>query len=644
MSRRIIGTLGLLVISLNMVGCKSVIGTSAVDLPLVAQLSEQEVVDYYKEQLSFDTVASRNLDIDEISYETKEVTGELANKLKQLTSEIEGYLNYVTYVGGDEASRLLSESDFNYIKSYLNDMKLVNGSVQGINQALGYYFVDMEYDIESAAIGYPEWSYSLLGLHGAFTQDYTGADTINTVLMTKAAANLNTYYTNNGINKTASYDSSTNNFSMSYNKLSELDFSQSVGSDNINMSERLCPVDTTEVNKIAGSSLAQSAYMPQLSMVYKVPNSSDGISGAGIFPCGAGGLKKFGYDRSQMNGKLTLRFAFKQDTENPESILGAGIYPVQSEIVSGISVDTDNVVVPDFLMTEFEKLIDSSDRAISNCDLAALMSGNLYSDCGPAILRGYESNYVNLLRNMSTIRRVVARDMDSNSYLLEVETLRQEGTKDRDTYGTYRDKSYVVVEQLGNQFIITDKLTLTRQMTKEPSINPDSAVQKRLAALNLAGEVSEENKVEIKELLDDLYKAGTAKVLNGPKETKIDGQKVNLEKGLYDCFNSDTSMLASDKKEYMNSLLRNILTKQGTDVESTYKGTVTQWVGGADNQAELMTEEVVLYGKKGNKGQYMQVYYLVSKMNDTWVIDDMKIIESEEKTGDELQQILNRIG
>ena len=169
MSRRIIGTLGLLVISLNMVGCKSVIGTSAVDLPLVAQLSEQEVVDYYKEQLSFDTVASRNLDIDEISYETKEVTGELANKLKQLTSEIEGYLNYVTYVGGDEASRLLSESDFNYIKSYLNDMKLVNGSVQGINQALGYYFVDMDYDIESAAIGYPEWSYSLLGLHGAFT-------------------------------------------------------------------------------------------------------------------------------------------------------------------------------------------------------------------------------------------------------------------------------------------------------------------------------------------------------------------------------------------------------------------------------------------------------------------------------------------
>lgn len=645
MSKRALALVGLLVItSSSLTGCKSILPVSAVDLPLVAQLSQQEVVDYYKEQLSFDTVARRSLDVQEVTYELHEVSAEKAAKLKSLTSTIEGYLNYVTYAGGEETAKLLSESSYNYIKSYLNDMKLVNGKVSNINQALGYYFVDMEYEVVPAEIGTIECTASLLGLHGAFSKDYTGTDKINNVLMTKAAANLNTYYADNGINKTASFDTSNNSFSLSYNKLSELDFSQAVGSDNIDMKSRLCPVDTKEVNRVAGASISQSAYMPKLDIVYKVPGSSDGISGVGIFPSGAGGLKKFGYDRSKMNGKVTLRYTFKQDGSNPEEVLGVGVYPVESEIVSGISVDTDNVVVPDFLMTEFSKLIESSDRAISNGDLAALMSGSIYSDCGPAILRGYESNYVNLLRNMSTIRRVVARDIEKNAYLLEVETIRQEGAREADNFGTYRDKSYVVVEQLGDEFIITDKLTINRQMTKEPAINPDSAVSKRLVALNLAGEISDENKESIKELLSDLYKAGTARVLNGPKEAKINGQKVTLEKGMYDCFNSDVTMLSSDKKEYMNSLLRNILTKKGTDVDATYNGVVTEWIGGADNQAEVMTEEVVSYGKKGNKGQYMQVYYLMSKMNDTWVIDDMKIIQSEEKQGEELQQILNRIG
>lgn len=645
MSKRALALVGLLVItSSSLTGCNSILPGSAVDLPLVAQLSQQEVVDYYKEQLSFDTVARRSLDVQEVTYELHEVSAEKAAKLKSLTSTIEGYLNYATYAGGEETAKLLSESSYNYIKSYLNDMKLVNGKVSNINQALGYYFVDMEYEVVPAEIGTIECTASLLGLHGAFSQDYTGTDKINNVLMTKVAANLNTYYADNGINKTASFDTSNNSFSLSYNKLSELDFSQAVGSDNIDMKSRLCPVDTKEVNKVAGASISQSAYMPKLDIVYKVPSSSDGISGVGIFPSGAGGLKKFGYDRSKMNGKVTLRYTFKQGGSNPEEILGVGVYPVESEIVSGISVDTDNVVVPDFLMTEFSKLIESSDRAISNGDLAALMSGSIYSDCGPAILRGYESNYVNLLRNMSTIRRVVARDIENNAYLLEVETLRQEGAREADNFGTYIDKSYVVVEQLGDEFIITDKLTINRQMTKEPAINPDSAVSKRLVALNLAGEISDENKDSIKELLSDLYKAGTARVLNGPKEAKINGQKVTLEKGMYDCFNSDVTMLSSDKKEYMNSLLRNILTKKGTDVDATYNGVVTEWIGGADNQAEVMTEEVVLYGKKGNKGQYMQVYYLMSKMNDTWVIDDMKIIQSEEKQGEELQQILNRIG
>ena len=80
----------------------------------------------------------------------------------------------------------------------------------------------------------------------------------------------------------------------------------------------------------------------------------------------------------------------------------------------------------------------------------------------------------------------------------------------------------------------------------------------------------------------------------------------------------------------MNSTLRNILVAKGVDVKAEYSGTVTEWIGGADNQAELITEEVVAYAGT-DMGMYMQVYYLVSNMQDEWVIDDMKIIEREEK-------------
>ena len=714
-----------LIVAFLISGCASVTGSAAVKLPLVPALSEQEVIDYYKEQLDFDTIASRNVEVDEITYETREVTGEKRDELIELVGTIEDIVSAGEY----EDSKLVSKSTFHYIKSMLNDMELTNGNVVDVQEALGHYFVDIEYEVVAGEVGSFKPAVSLLGLHGAFKQDLNGNDSVNDEYLKQAVAKVNKYYRDNGIDKSVTYNSGSMELKIEGgqsvdNSLDDIDtLDDEIETDEIDESEDVqempsrtnrdrrepeegelelpddneddedelqdnaddleddldepeeieetaeevedveqeseeevvgpepvkvvrrkidneMTINTTEFNKIAGSPTFQSSYMPRLDLVYNKP-ASGGLSGIGILATGKGGLSYFGYDRGTASGKMTLRYVFKEDVVNNE-IKGIDVYTVSYQSVSGVGTDIESVEVPSFLMEEFEKIVERSDRAIVNVDLPALMSGRIYEGVGVAVLTGYHSQYSNVLRNISTVRRVVARDIENNAYLVEIETIRQEGKRDVDSYGVYRDKYFLVIEQWGNEFIITDRMWTFRSMTKQPPINPDRSIDKRLVALNLAGPVSDESKEDIKVLLQQLYDAGTARLLNGPKEIELRGQTVELERGMYDCFNSDPTMLSTDKKEYMNSTLRNILVAKGVDVKAEYSGTVTEWIGGADNQAELITEEVVAYAGT-DKGMYMQVYYLVSNMQDEWVIDDMKIIEREEKEGAELQQILDRL-
>ena len=69
---------------------------------------------------------------------------------------------------------------------------------------------------------------------------------------------------------------------------------------------------------------------------------------------------------------------------------------------------------------------------------------------------------------------------------------------------------------------------------------------------------------------------------------------------------------------------------------------MTEWIGGADNQVELITEEIIIYEGQ-DTAQYMQMYYLVSNLNNKWVIDEMKALEIRDISGEELEQIKARI-
>lgn len=648
-------------------GCSRYTGEDIASYPLISMMTQQEAIDYYAKSLDYDSVISKNVTVHRTEYELKDIDGAKAETLKDLLNEIELVLGEDEYKVDNKTSKLISEDVYNYIKASVDGLVLDNGKVTNMQGALGYYFVDVEYEIGAQTAGTFKNTTDMLGLNGTWVPSALGGYEVDLAYIQTAVVKLNNYFDDNLLNKKASYDLSTGVITISEkgtiidkptsestdtdetldnqtpSRINTNDTEYYLGSNSVVPADRKVQLDIALINQVVGSSSNQSSYLPELDLVFNKSTNSGTISGYGIYPEGSNGLKIFGFNRADLSGTITLRYIFKDSIDGSGSIIGTNIYIAEQEITNGFNVTSDSVMIPDFLMSEFEQLIERADRVQSNCDLPGLMNGTIYEDKGFAVLRGYKDIYTNQTKFMSKIRQVIARDTTNNAYLIEVETTVVEGAKDTDTCGTYKDKYYVVIQQQGNTFLISDSIKISRELSTEPAIDPDSATAKRLVALNLAGEINDTNKDGIKDLMSALYTAGTNRLLNGPKEITVNGNKVTLDKGMYDCFNSDITMLSSDNKEYMNSKLRGILVKYGTDVKSVYSGTVTEWIGGYENQAEFTTEELVTYAGRSD-GYYMQVYYLVSKMNDEWVIDERTVIDEYVVEGSELNNIKERVG
>ncbi|MEM4385416.1 MAG: hypothetical protein QXD03_02575 [Candidatus Anstonellales archaeon] len=636
------------VISLGLIGvmCTTFSGCGGTDysskyieIPLVSALTQKELIDYSKKALEYDSVV-RKTDNKVNKYELRDIySDELKDTVVNVYKDIEALLREMEF---KENNLGLKEEQFHYIKAILFDYRLTNASIKQIKQALGHYFIDVEYDISPRSLGKLKPSVSLLGVNGAFRQDpLTKEDSVNIVLLNKIVGDVNLYYKGHGIKKQVKFNQGDLSLIEEGEDVYKPDLHY--GNTDIGDMKDVYYIDTIEFNKYGGSSKNQSAYMPKLDLVFDRPAPEGDLSGMGILRCGDLGLRKFGFLREQLTGKITMRYVFKQDVIKPSKLVLFNVYPIYSEINKGINTDKENkVILPEFLMTELSKAVDRFDRAIMNNDLAGLASGTVCGNMYFVVQYGYLNKYTNVNRQISTIRRVLARDIENKCYLVEVETFREEGSKGSDVYAKYKDKYYMAIEQVVDKFVITDLVLMNRKLVEEPDINPDSAVKKRLIALSLAGEVKDKDKEEIEGLLQDLYKASTYRVLKGPMKISTKNGEMTLEKGMYNCFNDDISMLPSEKNEYLNGTLRSMLIKYGVDVKSTYNGVVTEWLGGTFNQAELIAEEVIEY-KGLNKGLYLQTYYLVSRMKDKWVIDDIKYIEVREVSGDELHGVLERI-
>lgn len=738
----------------SLTGCGGYSAEDVSKFPLVNMVSEQEARDYYAKSLAYDAVISKNYEVHKATYELKDVPTEKAEQLKTLVKSIEGVLGESEFSVDDTNYRLITEDTYNYIKSNIDGLALSGGEVTSIQQALGYYFVDVKYNIAAQSPGTFKENVDMLGVNGTWINDKTkgGGWKIDTAYLQTAISKIRVYFIENQLPYWADYDKETGLIMIyhdevhesseakaerealeakmtpdeleEYRKKQEEEKSKktyltTVGAPRVNAIAppedesatnntsddsgidptkpsdnsdrptrtvvdpdekdiekefkgdedalkdfkalieeiksyfyegsavdlgRKVILDIPFVNSVVGSSMNQSAFLPQLDLVYNVPDGDGDISGFGIYPEGNGGLKNFGFDRSKLSGTVTLRYVLKESVDGSGEIIGENIYVYNQDTTSSFNVAEQGLILPDFLKSELDKIIERADRINCNCDLPGYMNGNVYEDKGLAVLRGYKDSCSNLLKNMSVIRQVLQRDTTNNMYLLDVETTVIDGAKSANSYGTFKDKYYVVVQQQGDKFVISDMIRMARTTEVEPLINPDTATAKRLTALNLSGEVAEGDKGDILNLMSSLYTAGTNRVLNGPKEIEVNGEKVNIEKGMYDCFDKDTTMLSTSDLEYMNSQLRNILIKHGTNTHSVYAGTVTEWIGGYQNQAEFTTEELVTYDGR-DEGHYMQVYYLVSKMGDNWVIDERTVIdEVEAVTGDDLNNIKSRIG
>lgn len=557
------------------------------DIPLVPALSQKEVIDYYKQSLAYDTIASRTMKPNQVTYELQEVEGQAKTRVTEEAYKIEALLAKNTVTPADGINANIHQ----YIKYVLDDKKLTRNGEVDVKEALGYYFVDIGYNISAKEPGTFNENIKYLGINGALKEDYaTKQIVVDSTFMEKAQSDVQKYLAENPDYKT----------------------------EKSPVAGVRAPLnDVVLYNKAAGMSLTQTAMVPPLSMVYQMP--AEGLSGYCLFPQGSFTLRDFGYSRSKMSGTAKLKYVFKKDILDPTKIEFTNVYVTEYTLEQTPDID-ESTVAPDFVFTEAEKIVERSDRAISNNDLSALMSGKIYDDIGVGILYGNMRNYCYNQRHMSKVKSIVGRT--DHKYLIEFETTTQEGPRETETVGTYIQNGYMVVQQESTEFHITDYVITKMEMSKEPQISLESTIMKRLAALNLTGEVTKDAREGISELMQKLYTSSTERQLQD----------------MYDCFNTDTNLLSSTHREYLNSQLRGWLIKYGTNSKSEYIGTVSQWIGGADNQVEFFTNELIDYTGK-DQGLFMQNYYLVSDYEDKWVIDEMKVVESKDVSGAELASI-----
>ena len=195
-------------IASSLTGCGGYSAEDVSKFPLVNMVSEQEARDYYAKSLAYDAVISKNYEVHKATYELKDVSNEQAEKLKGLVKSIEGVLGEKEYNVDDTTYKLISEDTYNYVKASIDDMALTGGEVTDIKQALGYYFVDVKYNMGAQEAGTFKENVDMLGLNGVWVSTESGWK-IDIAYLQVAIAKLRQYFRENRLPYWADYDKET---------------------------------------------------------------------------------------------------------------------------------------------------------------------------------------------------------------------------------------------------------------------------------------------------------------------------------------------------------------------------------------------------------------------------------------------------
>lgn len=642
---------GLLVSSLS--GCSKITANELRNISTQNMLTVQEVLDFREEGLKYGNIATRPAVKDyKLSY--NEVDEDTKKKINDKFNEIQTEHNKLT-------DYKLSESLHDYFKNFADDMVLTLRPAEStIKESMGYYYLTVNYDATTNSAGNFKSEANYLGIDGIIVKDYLGIDTIQSAFLGEAIRKVNEYrvalekeplpnLASNEVFNTQQPEADTPTQDQQEIQYDEngnpietepvtgetqvpetKPVTTSVENDGVSLDGniRKLAFDIDEFNEVVGSSKEQIAYMPNVNMVYSGVTPQGSMSGFGMYQEGINGLKEFGFDRTKSSGLLTLTYVFKQNELNGEMDY---IFPYVETYVNNnefFAQERKSLTVPAFINTELKKTLDEFDRATNNKDLTELMSGDVIEDAGLGLKMATYGRATDMITFISELKAIEGRD--NNVYLLKVERTVEEEPASHGTVSQYRDTYYMVLRQKDLKFRVNDVVLAKRELTKQPELNPDGATYRRLVALNLEGEVTEDVKNEI-----------TSTVLKKWQDSCTQrnlGTDEGATFGMYTCFNNDRSLLSDKRLEYINSKMRNILTAQGVEVPGNVTIKVNEWVGGYDTQVEFTTKEFVDY-EGTNKGTYLECYYLVSHYGTEWVIDDIEVMTETPVEGDEYNKI-----
>jgi hypothetical protein len=423
---------------------------------------------------------------------------------------------------------------------------------------------------------------------------------------------------------TSDLDTNTSNNSYEYTDNNE----EAINNSYANNIRQLI-YNVKDFNTIVGSSNEQMAAVPYIDMVYEPVEPVGSLSGYGVFAEGAYGLRDFGYNRADYGtGNIKITFVFKQNAQKRDKFDYSYCYI--NEYTTNINMPDKNIVQSSYIDGMLDVAIERADRAIIDKDSPALMGKGIFepSDLG---LRELElRNASNVLSFMT--KRVKTLDRKDKEYLVELERTSESSPRGLGNTAKYKDKYYAVIRQDGVDFKINDIVWVSRTLERIPEPDGDDSITRRLTSLNLAGEVTDQSKAEITEMMNKL----TAGINNrvATDKTTDDGSPVY---GIFSRFDDDKALLSTEKGEYLKSKLLTRMNRFGSDKNVNVNLKFTEWLGGYNDQVEFETEELYTYDGT-DKGMFVRNYYLVSHYGKEWVIDDIVPIEEKEVSGADLEQ------
>lgn len=316
--KRYIGLmLSLVLVSGTVTGCQFDLkgiktNGSELDIPKVSQLTQQEVIDYYAQEMSYATLVKRRSR--NSTLELNPVTDE--DTIAKVTEAYDGALSMHQKTKSSKKNR----SKHEYIKTSLDGFTLDNGQVEGVYEATGYYFLTMNYDLSPSGTGVMRKQANYLGINGMFVKDADNRTQISKTYL-KAALKLINEKRDENEEEHIADATEIERGAHSREDANELSDTDGVSGESESFCDNALKLswDINEFNSVVGTNKDQVAFMPEITHVFEAVEEGE-LSGYGMYAEGANGLADFGYNRDDIRGTAQLTYVFKQDSKVPDKL------------------------------------------------------------------------------------------------------------------------------------------------------------------------------------------------------------------------------------------------------------------------------------------------------------------------------------